>query len=63
MLEEDCLRLKREEAIDRDTALATAEHQRGQRVMNLPPKMCRSGTNRHSNSLTGKVIRGPKTVP
>lgn len=34
MLEEDCLRLGREEAMGRQAALATTEHHRGQMVMN-----------------------------
>lgn len=68
MLEEDCLRLTREEAVGRQAALATTEHpQRGQMVRNK--KNCRSGINRTLNFLRGKVLRGkavqrgPKTIP
>lgn len=53
MLEEDCLRLTREEAVGRQAALATTEHQRGQMVRNK--KNCRSGINRTLNFLRGKV--------
>lgn len=53
MLEEDGLRLKREEVMDRETALATIEHQRGKMEMNK--KNCRSRIKRTLSFLTSQV--------